>query len=134
MDRTDAALVLVALLGVAVILAAPPDPQYSIAVAESAAPPDADVTAFDSLDEEAQTRFRQELAGDTGSFGAAPALANGYVDYEGTTYRVDVSAHEGPVLAVLLPLVGMGLLAVAGVGLAGRRGWRAIRGRRDAAP
>ena len=127
MDRLDGALALLVLLGVVVFLSAPPDPQYSVSVRQASAPADADVRSFSALGADAQDRFVRAVDGESVRFGDSPTLENGVVRYEGRTYRVSVSAHEGPVLAMVLPAFGIVLAGLGVVGLIGRRGWRAVR-------
>lgn len=128
MDRVDVALALLVVFGVVVFLSAPPDPQYSVSVRQASAPADADVRSFSALGADAQDRFVRAVDGESVRFGDPPTLEHGFVRYDGTTYRVSVSAHEGPVLAMVLPALGIALAGLGVVGLVGRRGWRAVRG------
>jgi len=127
MDRVDVALALLVVFGVVVFLSAPPDPEYSVSVRQASAPGDADVRSFSTLGAEAQDRFVRAVDGESVRFGDPPTLENGFVRYDGTTYRVSVSAHEGPVLAMVMPALGIALAGLGVVGLVGRRGWRAVR-------
>lgn len=126
MDRLDAGLLVLALLGVVLVLAAPPEPQYSVDVETAGDDVPDEVRDYEALDGDARKRFRAELDGDTGTFAETPALENGYVRYQGTLYRVTVAAHESSLASVLVPLVGQALAVVGVAGLVGRRLWRRV--------
>ncbi len=126
MDRTDVGLVVLALLGIGLVVTAPPEPIYSLSIsAASDAPPD-EVRQFGDLNTDAQLEFLEVLQGERWSGSEAPALSNTYVRYKGDLYRVDVSVSESSIASLLQPVVGSGIAMLGGLGLIGRRVWRRI--------
>lgn len=126
MDRTDVGLVVFALLGIGLVVTAPPEPIYSLSI--SAAPgatPD-EVEQFGDLNTDAQVEFLEVLQGERWSGSEAPALSNSYVRYKGDLYRVDVSVSESSIASLLQPVVGGGIATLSGLGLVGRRVWRRL--------
>lgn len=128
MDRRDAALLVVAFLGLALFLAAPAEPTYSMSVDAS---PDADPTEstdFVDLDADAQLEFLSLLDDDRWRSTNPPALENTFVRYKDSLYRVSVSVSESSVFSLLQPVVGGGILLVGALGLVVRRVIRRYRG------
>ncbi|WP_226010314.1 hypothetical protein [Halomicrobium salinisoli] len=123
MDRLALAGVALIVVGAALVVTAPPDPQYSVSVSgPTEAPEDEPVVAFEDLSEENRTLFRESFDDGTRS-GDPPPIESMYVEYEGETYEMAASAHEGPVLSLIQPPIG-GIVALVGCLLLGYRYYR----------
>ncbi len=121
MDRWDAALVAVCVLGLALVVTAPSEPTYSLSVSESPdATPD-EVAEFVQLETDAQREFLALLDGEEWESSDPPALENGYVRYKDSQYRVYLSVSESSVASLLQPVLGGGVTLLGALGLVSRR-------------
>ncbi len=127
MDRWDAALLLVALVGVGLILGAPPDPQYSLSVTPAENATGDAVRGFESLDEGQRELFISAMEGKPAESADPSGIDAEYVRFDGDLYRVRTNVAEGPVLSVLMPLVGQWTVFLGMAAVVGRRVWRAVR-------
>jgi hypothetical protein len=127
MDRRDAVLVAVCLLGLALVATAPSEPTYSMSLSQSPDAPSAEMTAFADLDSDAQREFLALLDDEEWRSSEPPALENGIVRYKGSLYRVHVSVSESSVYSLLQPVLGGGLTLLGALGLVSRRVVRRYR-------
>lgn len=106
-------ILLCVLFGSFLIVTAPPDPQYSVSVYGPTDVPNGETAiAFQNLSEENRELFLDSFE-DATRFGDPPDITERYVTYEGETYQITSSAHEGSVFSLLMPPLG-GLFIVIG--------------------
>lgn len=130
MDGWDVALLVVVLVGVGLVAFAPPDPQYSLSASVAGDETPEDVRSFESLGEGQRELFISAVEDKPATSAEPPGIGSDYVRFDGTVYRVRTTVAEGPVLSVLLPLVGQWVAFLGGLGVVGRRGWRVVRSQR----
>ena len=115
MDRGVASWVALLLVGILLIVTAPPDPQYSVSVYGPTDPPGGEqVVAFENLSQEDRDLFL-ETFDDAKRFADPPNVQDVYVGYEGETYQMAAAVHEGPVLSLLMPAFGAVLILAGGL-------------------
>lgn len=120
MDRGLVTWVSLVLVGTLLVVTAPPDPQYSVSVYGPTDPPQSEpIVDFEDLSQEERDLFLDAFD-DAKRFADPPDVQEVYVSYEGGTYQMAASAHEGPVLSLLMPAVG-GVAILAGLLVAAYR-------------
>jgi len=112
-DWAGIGILILILLGSFLVISAPPDPQYSVSVyGPTDAPEGEAVVAIQNLSVENRELFLDAFD-DGKRFAEPPDVTEIYVAYEGETYQMVSSVHEGSVFSLLMPPLG-GLFIVIG--------------------
>jgi len=120
MDRGVVGILILILFGSFLIVTAPPDPEYSVSVYGPTEAPDGEsAVTFKNLSGENRELFL-EAFDDGKRFAEPPNVTRVYVAYEGGTYLMTSSAHEGSVFSLLMPPLG-GLFIFTGCLIGGYR-------------
>lgn len=116
-DTSRLVIVWVALIlvGGFLLVTAPPDPYYSVSVyGPTDAPEGEPVVEFENLSAENRSLFRESFD-DAKRFAEPPTVRERYVDYDGETYRMSSSVHEGSVFSLFMPPIGGFFLVIGGI-------------------
>ena len=106
MDRGVVAMLILILVGSFLIVTAPPDPEYSVSVYGPTEVPDGEnAVPFQNLSQENSDLFLNAFD-DGKRFAEPPDVTEVYVAYEGETYQMTSSVHEGSLFSLLMPPLG----------------------------